>query len=96
MRSDSHFSDDFTILNVKVDTEPVRLALDGESGILFTNDYRGIPVLSAYTSTVIDGFRCAVMAEMDRDKVLQTMAGKWPAIAGLMVFLYSLALWSFW
>lgn len=96
MRSDSRFSDESTTLRVKVDTEPVRLALDGESGTLFTDDYRGIPVLSAYTSTVVDKFRWAVMAEIDTQEVLQTMAGKRPAIAGIMFFLYSLALWSFW
>lgn len=96
MRSDSRFADDSTILKVKVDTASVNRALEGESGTLFTPDYRGVTVLSAYTATEIDGFRWAVMAEIDRDEVLQTLSGKRPLIAGLMFFLYSLALWSFW
>ena len=68
----------------------------GNSGTLFTPDYRGVMVLSAYTYTEIDGFRWAVMAEIDRDEVLQSMAGKRPLIAGLLFLLYAMALWSLW
>ena len=40
-------------------------ALRGESGFSIVNDYRNIPVLSAYTSVDILGTRWAVMAEID-------------------------------
>jgi hypothetical protein len=96
MRSDSRFSEDSTILRTRVDTEPVRRALGGETGTLFAADYRGENVLSAYTATQIGEFRWAVMAEIDEQEVLQTMAGKRPAIAGLVLALYALAMWSVW
>lgn len=96
MRSDSRFSDESTILKTTVDTETVRKSLAGETGTEFTPDYRGIMVLSAYDSTDIDGFRWAVMAEIDEDEVLRTVANKRPMIAGLMFLMYSLSLWSVW
>jgi hypothetical protein len=96
MRSDSRFSEDSTILRTRVDTESVRRALSGETGTLFAADYRGENVLSAYTATQIGEFRWAVMAEIDEQEVLQTMAGKRPAIAGLVLALYALAMWSVW
>jgi len=96
MRSDSRFSEDSTILRTRVDTESVRRALGGETGTLFAADYRGENVLSAYTATQIGEFRWAVMAEIDEQEVLQTRAGKRPAIAGLVLALYALAMWSVW
>ncbi len=36
------------------------------------------------------------MAEIDKDEVLKMAASKRPMIAGLMLFLYSLAMWSIW
>jgi len=96
MRSDSRFSAESTILKTRVDTEPVKRALDGESETLFAPDYRGENVLSAYTAIEVGDFHWAVMAEIDEQEVLQTMAGKRPAIAGLVVLLYSLAMWSLW
>ena len=96
MRSDSRFSEESTILQVKVDTESVRRALAGESGTLFTPDYRGVPVLSAFSEVTVDDFRWAVMAEIDREEVIRTIAEKRPQIAGLMLFLYSIAIWSLW
>ena len=65
MRSDSRFSADSTILATTVDTATVRRALEGESGVAYTPDYRGIEVLSAYDYIDIDGIRWAVMAEID-------------------------------
>jgi methyl-accepting chemotaxis protein len=96
MRSDSRFSDESSILKVKVDTDSVRQALADESGTMITEDYRGVPVLSAFNTITVDQFRWAVMAEIDRDEVVRTLANKRPLIAGLLLFLYSLAMWSFW
>ena len=96
MRSDSRFSEDSTILRTRVDTESVRRALGGETGTLFAADNRGENVLSAYTATQIGEFRWAVMAEIDEQEVLQTRAGKRPAIAGLVLALYALAMWHVW
>lgn len=96
MRSDSRFEEESTILRVKVDTESVRRALSGESGTLFTPDYRGVPVLSAFSDLTVDDFRWAVMAEIDREEVLRTISGKRDQIAGVMLFLYAISLWTLW
>lgn len=96
MRSDSRFSETSTILKNKVDTTTVNRALAGESGAAFTPDYRGIEVLSAYTSLGPEGNRWAVMAEIDREEIIQQMANTRPKLAGALLFLYGLALWSLW
>ncbi len=70
MRSDSRFAQESTILKVEVDTETVRRALDGESGVMVTPDYRGIPVLSAYGALEFLGTTWAIMAEIDEAEVL--------------------------
>ena len=69
MRSDSRFSDSSTILVQRVDTEPARRALAGESGVDVTEDYRGEAVLSAYGSMQFEGVTWAVLAEQDRSEV---------------------------
>jgi len=48
-----------------VDTEASRAALAGQIGEKVILDYRGIPVLSAYTYVDIIGVRWALMAEID-------------------------------
>ena len=69
MRSDSRFSDTTTILRTRVDTETVRRALAGERGVDMTEDYRGVPVLSAFGLLDFEGVRWAVMAEVDEQEV---------------------------
>lgn len=96
MRSDSRFSEESTILKQAVDTETVNRALKGEYGVDFTNDYRGIEVLSAYSSTQVDDHNWAVMAEIDKAEILEMATSERPLLAGLMLFFYSLGLWSFW
>jgi len=70
MRSDSRFSDESTILRTKVDTEPVRAALAGESGVMRTDDYRGVPVVSAFAPLDAAALPWAVLAEKDLAEVL--------------------------
>jgi methyl-accepting chemotaxis protein len=65
MRSDSRFGDESTILKRKVDTLAVNKALNGESGLLQTEDYRGVPVLSAYKSLQIPGVKWVMLSEID-------------------------------
>ncbi|MFQ5535732.1 MAG: cache domain-containing protein [Sphingomonadales bacterium] len=48
MRSDSRFSEKSTILVRKVEGPTVRAALKGGAGIEIIDDYRGVPVISAY------------------------------------------------
>ena len=65
MRSDSRFSEETTVLKTTVDTVAAREALMGQQGLKVIDDYRGIPVLSAYGPLDFEGVRWAVMAEID-------------------------------
>ena len=70
MRSDSRFSEEPTTLLTTVDTETVHLALAGDQGVKVVDDYRGIPVLSAYSNLSFDGFNWAVLAEIDHAEIM--------------------------
>ena len=70
MRSDSRFSKEPTILKTKVETETVKRALSGKSGVQETLDYRGVPVLSAYGPIEFEGVKWAVLAEVDEAEVM--------------------------
>ena len=96
MRSNSRFSEDSTVLELRVDTETVGLALAGEEGVQYTADYRGVEVLSAYDSIPVAQSRWAVMAEIDRAEVAVLAARERPAIGGALLLLYGLSLWSIW
>ncbi len=69
MRSNSRFSTDSTILKTKVESQTVRDALAGLSGLKLTEDYRGIPVYSAYTPLTFMGTQWAVLAEIDQSEI---------------------------
>ena len=96
MRSDSRFSEDTSVLEVTVDTNTVEKALLGEYGVEFTTDYRGVEVLSAYSSTRVGEHTWAVMAEIDKAEILEKATSDRPMLAGLMLFFYSFAAWSVW
>jgi len=94
MRSASRFSQQSTVLQTSVETASVKRALAGKQGVMMMPDYRGVPVLSAYDSMEIDGFRWAILAEIDRDEVLQGAAKSQTRVAGLMAVFYALAMGS--
>jgi methyl-accepting chemotaxis protein len=96
MRSDSRFSEGSTILSVTVDSITVNKALLGEWGVEFTEDYRGIEVLSAYAGTPVGDTTWAIMAEVDKAEILENATSDNPLLAGMMLFFYSLAAWSAW
>lgn len=96
MRSNSRFAEESTILKEIVDTDSVHRALRGEYGVEFTQDYRGVEVLSAYSGTTIDDHTWAVMAEIDKAEILEMATSENPTLAGLMLIFYSLGLWSVW
>ena len=96
MRSNSRFSADSTVLKTRVDTVTGNRALQGETGVALSVDYRGIDVLSAYTSLDLNDIRWAILAEIDREEVIRQLAETRPLIAALLLFLYSLAMWSLW
>ena len=67
-----------------------------ETGVDFTDDYRGVRVLSAYGLFSLDGFDWAVMAEIDREEVLQAVADLRLSIPILGIVFYALSLISLW
>ena len=72
MRSDSRFlkeGDASSILNQKVDTQPVREAFKGGDGTMVSEDYRGVEVISAYGPMTFNGVTWAVLAEIDMAEV---------------------------
>ena len=73
MRSVSRFSEGSTILETRADTEPVRRALAGESGVIESVDYRGVRVLSAYGTLRDEDVRWAVVAEKDLEEIMQPL-----------------------
>ena len=93
MRTRSRFSEEDTILKTKVDTDSVNAALEGRNGIGIIEDYRGVPVLSAYAPIQGQKTTWAVLAEMDMDEINAESAGliQWlaiiSAIASLLAFL---------
>lgn len=96
MRSDSRFSEESTVLKKKVRTLAAKRALQGERGIMIQEDYRGVMVLSAYDSQKFDGFRWAVLAEIDREEILNDAAQAHPQIAALMAIVFAAAIGSLW
>ena len=53
------------ILALEVRTPAVMRALSGKEGIVFQNDYRGIPVIATYAPLEVEGLRWAIVAKMD-------------------------------
>jgi len=96
MRSDSRFSELPTVLKQRVESGTAQRALRGEYGVEFTTDYRGVEVLSAYSSLPIGETNWAVMAEIDKAEILESATSERPVIAGFMLFFYSLGIWSAW
>jgi methyl-accepting chemotaxis protein len=70
MRSNSRFSEVPTILQKEVDTEATMEALNGIVGKKILKDYRGVPVLSAYTALDLKFVNWALMVEIDEKEAL--------------------------
>jgi methyl-accepting chemotaxis protein len=96
MRSESRFSEESIVLKQSVKSHTVERALAGEYGVDFTTDYRGVEVLSAYSSLPVGETSWAVMAEIDKAEILENATSERPVIAGFMLFFYSLGIWSAW
>ena len=65
MRSNSRFSEEDTVLALKVDTPAVQKALSGERGIDIEQDYRRIHTVSAYAPLEFMGANWAMIAQQD-------------------------------
>ena len=69
MRSDSRFSTTSTILKQEVNTRAVEKAIAGETGVEVIDDYRNVPVLSAYKPFDFLGQRWAILSEKDMAEI---------------------------
>lgn len=92
MRSNSRFAEQSTILTTTVATPTVERALAGERGVDYTDDYRGIEVLSAYDSIEFDGVRWAVMAEIDKAEIERGVGSILASLAAAALALFGLVI----
>ena len=92
MRSNSRFFDTSTVLESKVTASTVGKAFTGQTGIEIVNDYRGIPVYSAYRLFEFEGIRWAVLAEQDVAEVREPMIEARIWLAGAFVLLCAMVL----
>lgn len=70
MRSDSRFSTQSTILKQKVETEPVKRAARGETGVIITKDYLGHEVISVFQPFDVFGRKEAVITEINLSEAM--------------------------
>jgi len=73
MRSNSRFSEKPTVLSKKVDTEATRDAFSGNTGTKIIDDYRGVPVLSAYTLLDSKSVDWALLVEIDKKEAFEAI-----------------------
>ncbi len=59
-----------TILTLPVRHEAARAALNGQTGIMELDDYRGVPALIAYGPVDLDSLRWGVIAKIDKAEAL--------------------------
>lgn len=90
MRSDARFLSESSILKTTVTSPSVAKALSGETGLEIVEDYRGVPVYSAYQPFDFEGTRWAVLAEQDVAEVVATAEDTLKAMAmgyGLLILI---------
>ena len=81
MRSDSRFSKESTILKTKVESATVKEAQTGKKGVMEIKDYRGVPVVSAYSPLEFEGVKWAVIAEVDEAEIFAPLQSLLIAVA---------------
>ncbi|MBV1928092.1 MAG: HAMP domain-containing protein [Gammaproteobacteria bacterium] len=94
MRSDSRFSEESTILKTRVETETVKAAIAGKSGVQQISDYRGVLVESVFSPLEFQGITWALIAEIDTSEALAgviTLRNTATLIAFLVAALVGLA-----
>ncbi|MCP5006452.1 MAG: hypothetical protein GY941_21320 [Planctomycetes bacterium] len=72
MRSNSRFFEEPTILQLDIDTEATRDAFEGNTGTRIIDDYRGVPVLSAYTPLNLKFVNWILLVEIDEEEALRS------------------------
>jgi len=72
MRSESRFSEESTIGEIKVENDSYRYTFEGKTGFHIVDDYRGVAVLSAYTPLDIEGLEWGLLAEIDDEEAFRS------------------------
>lgn len=86
MRSTSRFFEDSTVLRAEVTGATLANAFNDEVGVKIVDDYRGIPVYSAYRLFEFEGIRWAVLAEKDVAEVrAPIVAARWWLAGALLL-----------
>jgi hypothetical protein len=70
MLNESRFSEDSTILKLKIDTNAIKEALKNNSGERIIEDYRGIIVFSSFEKFDVFGTSWIIIAEIDESEVI--------------------------
>ncbi len=73
MRSNSRFVEGETAYQLRVDTEGVKEAMKGHAGVRMIEDYRGLPVVSAYSPLDIEHFNWVILAEVDVEEAFKSI-----------------------
>jgi methyl-accepting chemotaxis protein len=96
MRSNSRFTTELTALMLKVNTEAVRDALDGDEGVKVIKDYRNISVLSAYGIINIEDFFWAILCEIDISEAFEPAIRlkRWALLIGGLI-IASIAIYGY-
>ena len=80
-----------TILLQKVETKGTLAAVAGNTNVEIFNDYRNIPVLSAYTPVEIEDVDWVIMSEIDEEEALMAVAtlraSMWKLAGGMLVLI---------
>jgi methyl-accepting chemotaxis protein len=87
MRSNSRFSVKPTMLKQEVDTEATREAFEGYVGTRICPDYRGVPVLSAYTPLNLNFINWALLVDIEEAEAfapIQEVEGLLKIIASII------------
>jgi len=86
-----------TILTVPVKHAAARAALNGQSGIMQVDDYRGVPVFLAYGPVDLDSVRWGVISKVDVSEAMQPLRDyarrALAAAVGLSLLASLIALW---
>ncbi len=87
MRSNSRFSEESTVLKLKVETSGVTEALAGTVSTQIIDDYRGVPVLSSYSPLQVGDITFAILTEMEVEEVLQPVVHLRNIIIAITLFI---------
>ena len=86
MRTNSRFAEN-TVLKQKIDTASAHAAFRGGTGFMIVPDYRGIPVLSAYTPVGLEGVKWVLLSEIDEAEAFAPVYAlrNWALIIGSII-----------